>query len=61
MKNLFSSLLVLITVGTAAPLASAHFKLLAPMPTLVQHDQEIRRSSDRAAAPPPTKARRAMR
>ena len=39
MKNLFSSLLVLIAVGTATPLASAHFKLLAPMPTLVQDDR----------------------
>ena len=39
MKNLFSSLLVLVAVGTATPLASAHFKLLAPMPTLVQDDR----------------------
>jgi len=39
MKNLLSSLLVLISVGTATPLASAHFKLLAPTPTLIQDDR----------------------
>jgi len=39
MKNLLSSLLVLIGVATATPLADAHFKLLAPTPTLIQDER----------------------
>jgi hypothetical protein len=39
MKNLFSSLVVLIALEMVTPLANAHFKLLAPLPTLVQDDR----------------------
>src|SRR5262245_51550774 len=39
MKNLFSSFLVVIAVGNATQLANAHFKLLAPTPTLIQDDR----------------------
>jgi hypothetical protein len=39
MKSLFSSFLVVIAVGTATPSANAHFKLLAPTPTLIQDDR----------------------
>src|SRR4026207_2413258 len=39
MKNLLSSLVVMIVLGTVTPLANAHFKLVSPTPTLVQDDR----------------------